>query len=96
MIDLLVAGGGPGGLATALYGARAGLEAVVVDPRRGPVDKACGEGMMPHTVRHLENRRQLHGKEFRGITYLDATHWVRADFRAGRVWVCGARRSRAP
>ncbi|HVQ53114.1 MAG TPA: FAD-dependent monooxygenase, partial [Mycobacterium sp.] len=45
MIDLLVAGGGPAGLATAILGAKAGLEVVVVERRRGPVDKACGEGL---------------------------------------------------
>lgn len=47
MIDLLVAGGGPAGLATAVHAARAGLEAVVVERREGPIDKACGEGLMP-------------------------------------------------
>ena len=42
MIDLLVVGGGPGGLATATHAAQAGLEAVVVERRPGPIDKACG------------------------------------------------------
>jgi flavin-dependent dehydrogenase len=53
VIDLLVAGGGPAGLATALYGAAAGLQVAVVERRIGVLDKACGEGMMPYTVAHL-------------------------------------------
>jgi flavin-dependent dehydrogenase len=85
MIDLLVVGGGPGGLATATHAAQAGLEAVVVERRPGPIDKACGEGLMPHTVTHLE-KLGVHprGKPFRGITYLDAKHSVRAEFRSGQ------------
>ncbi|NEC40038.1 FAD-dependent oxidoreductase, partial [Streptomyces rubrogriseus] len=45
--DLVIVGGGPAGLATALHAARAGLDTVVVEPRPAPVDKACGEGLMP-------------------------------------------------
>ncbi|NEC46974.1 FAD-dependent oxidoreductase, partial [Streptomyces sp. SID8016] len=37
MIDVLVAGGGPAGLAAAIRAASAGLEAVVVEPRATPV-----------------------------------------------------------
>ena len=84
MIDLLVAGGGPAGLATAIHGARAGLEVVVVERRRGPVDKACGEGLMPHAVRQL-HRLGVHaeGKPFSGITYLDGQRRVTGRFRSG-------------
>jgi flavin-dependent dehydrogenase len=40
---------------------------------------------MPHTVAHLE-KLGVHprGKTFRGITYLDAKHSVRAEFRSGQ------------
>lgn len=84
MIDLLVAGGGPAGLVTGLYAARAGLDVVVADRRQGPIDKACGEGLMPHTVAQLDGLGiHPHGKPFRGITYLDETRRVDAGFRCG-------------
>jgi len=84
VIDLLVAGGGPAGLVTALHAARAGLSVTVVERRRPPIDKACGEGMMPHTVAHLERLGVApHGMPLHGISYLDGGGRVDATFRTG-------------
>jgi flavin-dependent dehydrogenase len=84
VIDLLVGGGGPAGLVTALHGALAGLEVVVVERRRGAIDKACGEGLMPHAVQLLDRLGvAVQGKPFRGITYVDGDRRVNAPFRSG-------------
>ncbi|MEU8059288.1 NAD(P)/FAD-dependent oxidoreductase [Microbispora bryophytorum] len=85
MIDVLVAGGGPAGLATAINAALAGMEAVVVEPRPGPVDKACGEGLMPTGATALADLGVSvpDGRPFRGIRYVDGPHRVQAEFRDG-------------
>lgn len=84
MRDLVVAGGGPVGLATALLAARAGLDVMVHEPRRGPVDKACGEGLMPGAVVGLrELGVELRGRPIAGIRYIDGKRSVDAPFRHG-------------
>ncbi|MEU8777892.1 NAD(P)/FAD-dependent oxidoreductase [Streptomyces sp. NPDC048606] len=86
MIDLVVAGGGPAGLATAIHGALAGLEVVVVEPRPTPIDKACGEGLMPGAVRRLTGLGvSVPGRPLRGIGYVDGATGLRAEalFRSG-------------
>ena len=84
MRDVLIVGGGPIGLATACYAAEAGLTVAVAEPRTAPIDKACGEGLMPPAVAAL---RALGvdpaGRELRGIRYRDAAHSVDAEFRSG-------------
>lgn len=84
MIDLLVVGGGPVGLATAICCARAGLSVTVAEPRSAPVDKACGEGVMPAAVRRLAALGVTpDGHPLRGIRYVDAAHQADARFRHG-------------
>ncbi|HEY7275775.1 MAG TPA: FAD-dependent monooxygenase [Trebonia sp.] len=84
MIDVLVVGGGPVGLATAIRCARAGLSVTVAEPRATPVDKACGEGVMPAAVRRLAALGVTpDGYPLRGIRYLDARHRADAPFRHG-------------
>jgi hypothetical protein len=85
--DLLVVGGGPGGLATALHARRQGLSVIVVEPRDMPIDKACGEGLMPGGLAELTSLGvDPAGLPIRGIAYLDGHRRAEAQFRdrAGR------------
>src|ERR1700736_4916012 len=51
--DVCIAGGGPAGLACAIAAALRGLRVQVIDGMRPPIDKACGEGLMPDTLAAL-------------------------------------------
>jgi flavin-dependent dehydrogenase len=51
--DVLVVGGGPAGLACAIASAKRGLRVEVIDGVRPPIDKACGEGLMPDSLEAL-------------------------------------------
>jgi len=53
--DVLVIGGGPAGLAAAIAARRTGLTVTLAERRTPPVDKACGEGIMPDGVRILSD-----------------------------------------
>jgi flavin-dependent dehydrogenase len=92
VIDVLVAGAGPVGLATALYLHDAGLAVTVAEPRPGPIDKACGEGLLPAAVRALSALGvELSGRDLRGIRYRDEHRTVDGLFRRGSG--CGVRRT---
>ncbi len=80
----MVIGGGPVGLATALLAERAGLVPLVLEPRPAPIDKACGEGLMPGAVAALSRLGvQVGGHLFTGIRYAEAHRSVEARFRGG-------------
>jgi flavin-dependent dehydrogenase len=52
-VDLFIAGAGPAGLACAIAAASQGLQVEVADGMTPPIDKACGEGLMPDTLAAL-------------------------------------------
>src|SRR5579883_2337262 len=85
--DVLIVGGGPAGLATAIAACRYGLSVIVVDALSLPVDKACGEGIMPDGLDALsqlgDEVHTLGGHPFSGITFCDEKYIAKADFREG-------------
>ena len=81
---VLVIGGGPAGLAAAIAVRMKGFEVTVADGAKPPIDKACGEGMMPGTMAAL---RELgvaicpsDGRALRGVCFKDTTTSVEANF----------------
>ena len=84
MIDVLVAGAGPVGLAVAIGAAQAGLQVQVVDPRPSPIDEACGEGLMPEALARLKGMGiDPPGADFVGIRYIAPECNALAHFKAG-------------
>jgi len=85
--DVFVIGGGPAGLVAALAARRAGLDVVVADRSRPPVDKACGEGLMPDGLAALQrlglDLKGLPGLPFRGIRFIDGNRMAAARFLRG-------------
>ena len=85
-VDVLVIGGGPAGLAAAIAASMQGLEVIVADGAKLPIDKACGEGLMPQTIVALRALGvSLHadeGKRFQGICFVDGNASVEAKFPA--------------
>ena len=80
--DLLVVGGGPTGLATAIAAAQAGLETTVIEARDGVIDKACGEGLMPAAVDLLRGLgvQPAESHPFVGVRYVAGDHAVEGRF----------------
>jgi flavin-dependent dehydrogenase len=82
--DLLIVGGGPAGLACALHARRHGLSVIVTEPRTSPIDKACGEGLMPGGLSELLKLDvDPAGIPLRGIAYLNGHRRAQADFEGG-------------
>jgi menaquinone-9 beta-reductase len=84
--DVFVIGGGPAGLAAAIAARQRGLRVIVGDGAQPPIDKACGEGLLPDGVSALE-RLGIHlsvadAYPFRGIRFVGSALSADAAFPA--------------
>jgi menaquinone-9 beta-reductase len=86
--NVFIVGGGPAGLAASIELRRAGFEVTVADGAKPPVDKACGEGLMPETVASLRRMGipldSSDGCTLRGIRFISEGISASADFSDGQ------------
>ena len=86
--DVFVVGGGPAGLAAAIAACKRGFSVVVADGAEPPIDKACGEGLMPDTLCVLRGLglsvNPADGFAFRGIRFVGEGAQVDASFPTGQ------------
>jgi menaquinone-9 beta-reductase len=86
--DVFIIGGGPAGLAAAIAARKRGFDVIVADSAEPPIDKACGEGLMPDTLTALRDlgieAKECEGYPFRGIRFLGQNVEVEANFPTGQ------------
>jgi menaquinone-9 beta-reductase len=85
--DIFIVGGGPAGLAAAIAARQRGLEVSVADGARPPIDKPCGEGLMPDACAALAKLgiaiRSEESHAFRGIRFVSGELSAEAGFPKG-------------
>lgn len=87
--DILVVGGGPAGLGSAIAAAQKGFRVAVVDSRKPPINKPCGEGLLPEAVESLR-LLGVHfppnaGHTFEGFRFVDDERSASARIPRGRA-----------
>lgn len=95
--DIFIVGGGPAGLAAAILAAQHGLCVAVADHNRPPIDKTCGEGLMPETLTAIESLGielgHAAGASFRGIRFRDSDGVTSVEAQFGGRFGLGLRRT---
>jgi menaquinone-9 beta-reductase len=88
--DLAIVGGGPAGLATAIGAAARGLSSVVIERRPGLVDKACGEGLLPSGLGHLEALGVTAHLDPAGFSRIEGIRYLQEDGTTAEARLPGA------
>lgn len=85
--DVFIVGGGPAGLAAAIACRQQGLSVMVADNVSPPIDKACGEGLMPDCLAVLDrlgvSLEKYETAYFQGIRFVGAESVAEARFPTG-------------
>ncbi|MGC2705992.1 MAG: FAD-dependent monooxygenase, partial [Candidatus Acidiferrales bacterium] len=85
--DVFVIGGGPSGLAAAIAARQKGFNVILADGAAPPIEKPCGEGMMPETITALRDLGVTigpsDGVNFRGICFAQWDARVTGNFPSG-------------
>ncbi|HEY2118650.1 MAG TPA: NAD(P)/FAD-dependent oxidoreductase, partial [Candidatus Acidoferrum sp.] len=94
--DVFVVGGGPAGLVAAIAARQQGLSVMVADGAEYPIDKPCGEGLVPETQEALTQLNikipESVGHFFRGVRFLQRENQVCAEYVHGGCGI-GIRRT---
>jgi menaquinone-9 beta-reductase len=82
--EVIIIGAGPAGIVAAIAARKFDFQTIVLDARMPPINKPCGEGILPQGVAALRmlgiSLPSDSGFPFRGIRFVDEEHSARADF----------------
>jgi menaquinone-9 beta-reductase len=85
--EVFIVGAGPAGLAAAIAAADTGFSVEVADSSAPPIDKACGEGLMPDSLAALDklgvNLEGVETSPFFGVRFLGHGRTAEARFPEG-------------
>jgi len=85
--EVFVVGGGPAGLAAAIAARQVGLDVTLADAAKPPIDKTCGEGIMPEGLLALQKLGVSlpleYGAPFHGIRFVGSGRSVDSNFLQG-------------
>ena len=91
--DVIIVGGGPAGLFAGIVCARNKLKTLILEKKVYPIDKTCGEGIMPSGIEYLRKLgitpflKKYPYHHFNGIRYISKKgRTAEANFKKGSGW----------